>query len=127
VQDDVNNCGACGTVCPAPLNSAARCNAGRCGRGACAAGFFDVDGELTPGCESRCTGLTCTLPDGGTVTLTVPPLPDTGAGDVSAGPAVGQSNATHRHTGAVGEGPGASGPGSNSAHRHVGGLNGLRK
>jgi hypothetical protein len=130
VQDDVANCGQCGRVCPVPLNATARCLAGQCGRGPCAAGFFDLDGDVTPGCESTCAGLNCTLPDGGTVTLTVPPLSERGSGGISAGAAAGtstQTNATHRHSGALGEGPGVSGASANGAHRNVGGLNGLQR
>jgi hypothetical protein len=130
VQDDVANCGQCGRVCPAPLNAPPRCTAGVCGRGPCAAGFFDVDGDATLGCESTCTGLLCTLPDGGTVTLTVPPAPEGAVGAFSAAPAAGtsaQSNATHRHSGVLGEAPGASGAASNSTHRNVGGLMGLQR
>jgi hypothetical protein len=130
VLDDPLNCGGCGHVCATPLNAPARCVAGQCGRGPCAAGFVDVDGDATLGCESTCSGLRCTLPDGGTITVTGPPVSEQSAGGFSASPAAGstaQSNATHRHVGALGEGPGTSGASSNATHRNIGGLNGLQK
>jgi hypothetical protein len=127
IQDDVANCGACGVVCPTPLHATARCAAGRCGRGPCAAGFFDVDGEATPGCEARCEGRVCTLPDGGALTLSAAPLPDTSAGGLSSSAAVEQANGAHRHTGALGEGPGTSGETTNAAHRNIGGITGLQR
>jgi hypothetical protein len=48
---DLNNCGACGKVCPAVANGAAACTAGACGIGSCNAGFSDCDKALNNGCE----------------------------------------------------------------------------
>jgi hypothetical protein len=127
LPDDPLNCGACGNVCPTPVNAPARCVASQCRRGPCAAGFVDLDGEATPGCESRCTGLSCTRPDGGTVTLSAPPVTEQRTGGVSSSPTTTQGNAAHRHVGALGEPPGTAGATSNGSHRHVGGLTGLRK
>ncbi len=133
VTDDVNNCGACGTVCPTPVHAAAACQAGTCGRGACAPGFYDIDGAATPGCESTCAGTTCTLPDGGTVTVTVPPGNEAGAtaGLFSAGASLGstaQANGQYRHLGMLGEAPGTAGtPSANGQYKNVGGFTGLAK
>jgi hypothetical protein len=48
VQTDVQNCGRCGNICPAPANSTASCANGRCGF-ACALGY-------TP-CGNACLNL----------------------------------------------------------------------
>ncbi|MEZ4407922.1 MAG: hypothetical protein R3A52_15820 [Polyangiales bacterium] len=47
---DLNNCGGCGRICPAPANATATCSAGACGF-TCNAGFADCDGDPTNGCE----------------------------------------------------------------------------
>lgn len=47
-DNDVNNCGGCGVVCPGAANATATCDAGVCGL-VCDAGFEDCDGA--PGCE----------------------------------------------------------------------------
>jgi hypothetical protein len=130
VQSDVANCGACGNVCPAPLNSAPACRAGHCGHAACAPGFFDIDGAQTPGCESTCAGTVCTLPDGGTVNLTSPPVPESGlAGGASVnGSSLGaniQSNSAYTNFAAVGEATPAVDGGIevfNAQYRHRGGF-----
>jgi Ca2+-binding RTX toxin-like protein len=46
------NCGACGTVCPAPPNALPGCSAGACAQGPCVAGFTDCDGQSANGCET---------------------------------------------------------------------------
>ncbi len=51
---DPMNCGACGTVCQFP-NAVASCTATRCGIKSCAAGFRNLDGDATNGCEAACT------------------------------------------------------------------------
>jgi hypothetical protein len=49
---DVNNCGACGTVCiPGPHVSSVACNASQCKITACNTGFVDCDGNFNTGCE----------------------------------------------------------------------------
>lgn len=48
---DVNNCGACGNVCPAGANGEPACVNGTCGF-ACDAGFGDCDGMAANGCET---------------------------------------------------------------------------
>ena len=48
---DLNNCGACGKLCPAVANGAAACAAGVCGVGSCSAGFSDCDKSAANGCE----------------------------------------------------------------------------
>ncbi|MFO0606203.1 MAG: MXAN_6577-like cysteine-rich protein [Polyangiales bacterium] len=50
---DVDNCGACGSRCPAPPNGAAACAAGICGVGACNAGFGNCDRDPMNGCETN--------------------------------------------------------------------------
>lgn len=46
----VANCGACGTVCPAPIGTAASCTNGVCST-ACTSGRGDCDGDRGNGCE----------------------------------------------------------------------------
>lgn len=60
VRANVNNCGTCGTVCPARPNAAAACTAGVCGL-TCATGFGNCDGNVTNGCETdtRTSALHC--------------------------------------------------------------------
>ncbi len=48
---DANNCGACGSRCPARPNAASVCAAGQCRLGACNQGFADCDGSAANGCE----------------------------------------------------------------------------
>ena len=57
LQNDDANCGACGAVC-ALFQAEAHCETGTCTFDPatdCAAGFLDVDGDLTNGCEYACT------------------------------------------------------------------------
>jgi len=49
---DVNNCGACGTVCAGGDNAAAACRAGKCVL-SCNAGYLDCDGDAVNGCETN--------------------------------------------------------------------------
>ncbi len=57
VEDDPENCGACGRAC-ALDHAAAACLAGLCRVAACEAGFGDADGRSANGCE-------CALQNGG--------------------------------------------------------------
>ena len=50
LQNDVNNCGACGHICSAP-NAVMSCVNGACQIIACSPGFFDCDGDPSTGCE----------------------------------------------------------------------------
>ncbi len=50
ITSDVNNCGACGNVCPAAPNSATVCSSSSCSF-VCDAGWSDCDGNSTNGCE----------------------------------------------------------------------------
>jgi hypothetical protein len=107
LQTDVNNCGSCAHACPAPAHAPATCSSAKCGRGPCVDGWFDFDGEVTLGCEVSCTGTACHTPSGDTITLTSPPVPDTGnrAVFVSSG-AVGaqaQTGSGFTHTGQLGD------------------------
>jgi len=124
LSTDTAHCGACGNACPAPLHAAAACRDGHCGRGPCEPGFYDVDGPVTPGCESTCVGTTCTLPGGQTVTLSMPAVHDLGpAGAASATGLKAPEGDGHRHPAAVGAPEGAT-PSSNDHYRHTGGFNG---
>jgi hypothetical protein len=52
VDDDVANCGACGSACPAPgAHQVASCSAGACGALTCEGGYIDCDHDPTNGCE----------------------------------------------------------------------------
>ena len=51
---DVNNCGSCGRTCSF-AHASATCEGGTCMLGDCEAGFFDLDGLGTNGCEYACT------------------------------------------------------------------------
>jgi hypothetical protein len=53
-QTDPSNCGSCGNVC-AYFHAAGVCNAGHCQMGACDAGWVNLDGLTTTGCEYQCT------------------------------------------------------------------------
>ncbi|WP_156338033.1 hypothetical protein [Chondromyces crocatus] len=50
VTTDVQNCGGCGVICPAP-NGTATCSAGQCGVASCAAGYADCNQLPLDGCE----------------------------------------------------------------------------
>jgi len=107
-ETDPFNCGGCGHVCPAPLNTPVSCSGGLCGRGPCQPGTFDLDGPATFGCEATCAGATCTLADGGSLTLGAPPLPETGlvAQVLCSGgalPPAPQTNARFTNYGVLGE------------------------
>jgi hypothetical protein len=108
LQTDVANCGACGHVCSTPAHAAATCVAATCARGPCEAGWFDLDGATTFGCEVSCAGNVCQQPSGETLTLSSPPVPEAGlvAGTFVSGTSYGaqaQSSATHTNTGALGD------------------------
>ncbi len=69
---DVNNCGACGTVCAPRQNSTPTCTSGSCGI-SCNPGYGDCDGNQTNGCEinlntnvNNCgfCGTICNAPNG---------------------------------------------------------------
>jgi hypothetical protein len=107
-SSDPANCGGCGHVCATPAHASATCRQSACGRGPCASGFFDVDGPATFGCESACLDHTCTFPDGGTLTVTNVPLPETRGvwGVVVNGTTLGdkmQANAQHTNLSVVGD------------------------
>ena len=123
---DVDNCGSCGNACPAPLHAQAQCVAGKCRRGPCDLGHYDVDGANTYGCESTCAGKQCVLPNGQTVTLTVPAVHDReNAGAPSATGLKTLSGAGMRTAASAGESPGAGTTSVNSTYRHVGGFKGV--
>ena len=50
----VDNCGACGVVCEF-ANASAQCGGGTCAFDACAAGWMDLNADLSDGCEYECT------------------------------------------------------------------------
>ena len=121
-QIDAGNCAAC----PMPVHAPARCIAGQCGRGPCEPGFFDFDPAIF-GCETSCLGSSCTLGDGGAVTLTMPPLSETGM--VSQTPSSGssygsavQTSTGYSNFGTLGE-PTPAGPEqTSSTYRNRGGF-----
>ncbi|MCB9554177.1 MAG: putative metal-binding motif-containing protein [bacterium] len=49
---DLQNCGRCGNVCPAPAQRVVACEAGICRVEACEPGYFDLDGNGS--CEYAC-------------------------------------------------------------------------
>lgn len=52
LQNDVNNCGACGNACTTPTNATAvACVQGQCQVTVCATGFGDCDTSFSNGCE----------------------------------------------------------------------------
>lgn len=131
VTSDPNNCGLCMHTCATPMHSAARCKMGMCGRGPCDLGFFDFDPAVF-GCEATCTGVNCTLGDGGMVVLTVPPLAETGAVFSAAvsGGAHGdkvQTSSSFTNVGQLGEPtpPNADGTveQTSSSYKNIGGFN----
>jgi hypothetical protein len=54
LMSDVENCGACGTVCVQTAGASVRCEKGQC-IGACLEGFSDCNGDATDGCEYQGT------------------------------------------------------------------------
>ncbi len=50
VLSDVNNCGACGNICPTPANGTRTCTNGTCGV-SCNPGFANCDNNSANGCE----------------------------------------------------------------------------
>jgi hypothetical protein len=126
--NDPANCGSCGHVCATPAHASATCRQSACGRGPCANGFFDVDGPATFGCESTCSGRTCTFPDGGTVTVSNVPVPESRLAEAAVSNGAGvQSDGAHVNTGTVGQVTPAVDGGlevRNAQYRHRGGLSG---
>lgn len=55
LHGDLNNCGACGSVC-APQNAVPACAMGLCKVGACVQGFADCDKMAANGCEVNTLG-----------------------------------------------------------------------
>ena len=49
---DVNNCGACGRICPSFPHSTSVCTGMSCGIGSCETGFADCNKVLLDGCET---------------------------------------------------------------------------
>jgi hypothetical protein len=53
LQNDANNCGACGVVCSG-ANATSSCKNGTCAL-TCKAGYYDADKKVSDGCEYQCT------------------------------------------------------------------------
>ena len=53
IDDDVDNCGACGSSCSFPNSVDSDCQGGTCVLGTCATGFDDCDGQADNGCEAN--------------------------------------------------------------------------
>ncbi|MBL8604802.1 MAG: hypothetical protein JNK72_22940 [Myxococcales bacterium] len=77
ISNNLNNCGACGRMCPTPANGSAVCVGGVCSLGTCNTGFVDCDLNAANGCEVNVTtdvnncggcGRRCVAPTGGSVT-----------------------------------------------------------
>ena len=56
LNTDVANCGACNRACPA-LNATPTCVMGQCRVGTCRAGWADLNGDVSDGCEWQCGAL----------------------------------------------------------------------
>ncbi len=52
LNTDMNNCGACGTVCPAITNASPVCSQGQCSS-TCLSGFADCNQNAGDGCETN--------------------------------------------------------------------------
>jgi len=50
---DTNHCGSCGNAC-APAHAFGSCTDSVCGLASCDVGFYDLNGDLTDGCEYHC-------------------------------------------------------------------------
>ncbi|TVR04524.1 MAG: hypothetical protein EA398_01865 [Deltaproteobacteria bacterium] len=53
VNQDVNNCGSCNTVCNLPNATSSGCSSGTCTIGGCQSGFDSCDGLQATGCETN--------------------------------------------------------------------------
>lgn len=134
VKTDVRHCGRCDVACAAPLHAPAACRAGRCARGPCEAGFYDIDGDVTPGCEATCIGRRCTSDRGAVTELAAPPLPEwkLHLGAPVAGAAAGsliQTSAGYTNFSTVGQTPSpAAGVGAMSgpSYRMIGGIHAVQ-
>lgn len=107
-RTDPKNCGRCGVVCGLPSHASAACVVGKCGRGPCDAGYFDLDGATTFGCENSCTLNVCRAPDGTTTTLGNTPMAERSLGlhDFASGSSFGsevETSRNHTHVGVMGE------------------------
>jgi hypothetical protein len=56
LESDIDHCGSCGNRCDQP-NAVNVCGLGTCGVTECEAGFSDLDGDLSNGCDYECTFL----------------------------------------------------------------------
>lgn len=54
-QSSLDHCGACGAIC-AFANATAQCSMGACRFDRCSAGYVDVNGSASDGCECRVSG-----------------------------------------------------------------------
>ena len=58
LQTDVHNCGSCGHSCVVdyadPSVASFQCVGGQCQVAVCQPGFYDIDGDVTNGCEYAC-------------------------------------------------------------------------
>jgi hypothetical protein len=68
---DLNNCGACGVVCPPAAHGTPACTGGICVLAACDAGFADCNRNSGDGCEAN---LVADLNNCGTCGLVCPPV-----------------------------------------------------
>ena len=64
IDFNLDNCGACGSICGFS-NAGASCTAGVCAFEGCDPGFVDLDLSLANGCEYACTFLGADVPDDG--------------------------------------------------------------
>ncbi|MGA9525786.1 MAG: MopE-related protein, partial [Myxococcaceae bacterium] len=54
LQNDLQNCGACGRVCDPP-HATGQCTLGACAIGQCEPNWWDADGDASNGCEFGCS------------------------------------------------------------------------
>lgn len=116
-QNDPQNCGACGTICPAGEHARAACFEGECVT-VCQDGWLDLEAAVA-GCESPVAG----MPETGAVALT----PSSSTSLLQHA----QSSTTHRNEAILGAptplAVGSSGEQTSQDHRNLPGFAALQQ